>query len=198
MTSVWKLFYYSSPTAEALKAIQAVLGFPELKLVKHSDTRWLSHERCVEAICKELAPLLQILSQLYESSGNAEAYGIYSLLASVNGVSSSYLLSEVLSSLALLNFFTQKMIADFSKLPFMLKSTLDHLNSIRESDGSWCTAAETAIWNLETEHGISTKGSRGPKVRKSPSLPFQQFQVQVAIPCLDTLKQTLTAASLVR
>ena len=41
------------------------------------------------------------LSQLYESSGDAEAYGIYSLLASVNGVSSSYLLSEVLSALAL-------------------------------------------------------------------------------------------------
>ena len=26
----------------------------------------------------------------------------------------------------------QKKIADFSKLPFMLKNTLDHLNSIRE------------------------------------------------------------------
>ena len=140
-----------------MKAIQAALGFPELKIVKPSDTRWLSHERCVKAVCKELPPLLQTLSQLYESSGDAEAYGIYSLLASVNGVSSSHLLSEVLSSLALLNLFIQKKIADFSKLPFMLKSTLDYLNSIRESDASWCTAAETAIWNLETEHGITIK-----------------------------------------
>ena len=56
----------------------------------------------------------------------------------------------------------QKKLADFSKLPFMLKSTLDHLNSIREGDASWCTAAETAISNLETEHGITIKGSRGP------------------------------------
>ena len=87
--------------AEALKGIQAVLGFPELKIVKPSDTRWLSHERCVKAICKELTPLLQTLSQLYESSRDAEAYGIYSLLASVNDVSGSYLLSEVLSALAL-------------------------------------------------------------------------------------------------
>ena len=47
-----------------MKSIQAVLGFPELKIVKPSDTRWLSHERCVKAICKELPPLLQILSQL--------------------------------------------------------------------------------------------------------------------------------------
>ena len=50
MTSVWKLFYYSLQKAEKLKGIQAVLGFPELKIVKPSDTRWLSHERCVKAI----------------------------------------------------------------------------------------------------------------------------------------------------
>ena len=130
--------------AEALKGIQAVLGFLELKIVKPNDTRWLSPEHCVKAICKELPPLLQTLLQLYESSGDAEAYGICSLMASVNGESSSYLLSEVLGAFALLNLFMQKKIADISKLPFMLKSTLDHLNSIRESDASWCTAAESA------------------------------------------------------
>ena len=81
----------------------------------------------------------------------------------------------------------QKKIADFSKLPFMLKTALDHLNSIRESDASWCTAAETSVSNLETEHGITIKGSRGPTVRKSPPLLVQQFRVQVAIPYLDTL-----------
>ena len=66
-------------------------------------------------------------------------------------------------------------IADFSKLTFVLKSTLDHLNSIMESDASWCTAAETAVLNLETEHGITIKGSRGPTVRKLPPLSVQQF-----------------------
>ena len=81
----------------------------------------------------------------------------------------------------------QKKIADFSKLPFVLKSKLDHLNSTRENDARWCTAAELAISNLETEHGITIKGSRGPTVRKSPPLSVQQFQVQVAIPYLDTL-----------
>ena len=99
VTSIWKLFYYSHQKAEALKGILAALGFHELKIVKPSNTRWLSHERCVQAICKELAPLLQTLLKLYESSGGAEPYGIYSLLASVNGVSSSYLLSEVLCAL---------------------------------------------------------------------------------------------------
>ena len=173
MTSVWKLFHYSPQKAEALEGIQAAFGFPELKIVKPSDTRWLSHERCVKAICKELPPLLHTLSQLYKSCGDTETYGIHSILASVNGASSSYLLSEVLSALALVNLFMQKKIADLNKLPFLLKSTLGHLNSIRESDASWCTAAETAISNLETEHGITIKGSKG--LRKSPPLSVQQF-----------------------
>ena len=55
-----------------------------------------------------------------------------------------------------------KKIADFSKLPFMLKSTLDHLNFISENDASWCPAAEAAVSNLETEHGITMNGSREP------------------------------------
>ena len=38
--------------AEALKGIQAALGFPELKIVKPSDTSWLLHERCVRKFAK--------------------------------------------------------------------------------------------------------------------------------------------------
>ena len=91
--------------------------------------------------------MLQTLSRLYELSGDAEVYGIYSLLASVIGVSSSYLLSEVLSTLVLL-----KKVVDFSKLSFLLKSKLEQLNSIRESDVSLCTAVQTAIPNLKTVH----------------------------------------------
>ena len=113
-------------------------------------TRWLSHEHRIKVIFKELPPLLQVLSQLHESLGDAEAYGIYYLLAIVNGLSST--LSEVLSSLVLLNLFMQKKIADFRKLPFMLKSTFTHLNSTRKSNASWCTAAETAISNTEMGH----------------------------------------------
>ena len=48
----------------------------------------------------------------------------------------------------------------------MLKSTLDHLNSIRESDASWCSAAETAISNFEIGHRITIKGSWEPTVQK--------------------------------
>ena len=60
--------------------------------MKPSDTRLLSHKRCGNL--QVLPQLLQTLSQLYESSRNAEIYGMYSLLAIVNGESGSYLLQK--------------------------------------------------------------------------------------------------------
>ena len=83
-----EVFFIIPPKkAHVLKGNQAVLGFPQQKIVKPSDSRWLSHERCVKAICKELPPLLQTLSLLY--AGHAKTYGMYSFWASINGVSSS-------------------------------------------------------------------------------------------------------------
>ena len=44
LTTLWKFFYYSSKRAQSLKEVQKVLDFPELKIVKPSNTRWLAHE----------------------------------------------------------------------------------------------------------------------------------------------------------
>ena len=77
MTSVWKLFYYSHK--KALKGIQAVLGFPELNIVKPSDTSWLLHELCVRQFARNCLHCCKPFHS-YASSGDAEAYGIYSLL----------------------------------------------------------------------------------------------------------------------
>ena len=55
MGNLWKLFYYSPKKAESLKEIQ-FLKLPELKIVKPSDTRWLSHERYMRAIFENSLP----------------------------------------------------------------------------------------------------------------------------------------------
>ena len=64
MGNIWKLFFYSPKKAESLKAVQSLLKLPELKIVKPSDTRWLSHECCVRAIYRQLPALIVILQQL--------------------------------------------------------------------------------------------------------------------------------------
>ncbi len=73
MSNLWKLFYYSPTKAETHKEVQSALQLPELKIVKPSDTRWLSYERCMRAIKKELPALIITLQQLYEATGDAEA-----------------------------------------------------------------------------------------------------------------------------
>ena len=88
MTNLWKLFYYSPKKAEALRAVQSVLSLPELKIVKPSSTRWLSHERCLRAIRKNLPALIITLQQIYLKSGDAEAYGISLVFSSFSGVAS--------------------------------------------------------------------------------------------------------------
>ena len=78
----------------------------------------------------------------------------------------------------------------------MLKITLDLLSSIRESNASWCTAAEIEL--RETDDGITINGSWGLTVRKSPPLSVQQFRVQVAIPYIDTLIVNINSCFSVR
>ena len=82
MTNLWKLFYYSPKKAQALKDVQSVLSLPNLKVVKPRSTRWLSHEQCLHAIHKDLPAIIITLQQLYQISGDAEAYGISLVLSS--------------------------------------------------------------------------------------------------------------------
>ena len=104
--------------------MQCVLNMPELKIVKPSDTRWLSHKRCLRAIRKELASLIINLDNLYEESGDAEAYGLSLVLSSFSGIASVFLLSAALDLLAKLNCFMQKKAADFSRLPIILEGII--------------------------------------------------------------------------
>ena len=44
------LDYYSPKRAENLEQIQAVLNMPQLKMLKPTDTRWLSHENTIRSV----------------------------------------------------------------------------------------------------------------------------------------------------
>ena len=132
MVSLWSLFYYSPQKAESLKHVQAVLNLPELKVIKPSDTRWLSPERCVRAILKELPALIITLQSIYDECGDAEAYGLALALRSYSGVATIVLLSAVLELLAQLNCFMQRKTTDFSRLPIVLDGILVELKHLKD------------------------------------------------------------------
>ena len=120
MGNIWKLFFNSPKKAELLKEDQSVLKLPEHKMVKSSDTRWISHERCIRAIYRELPTLIITLQQMYEVSGDAEAYGISSLLATYCGVASVVFLSELLDILAKMSAYVTVKSESWSKLRAIL------------------------------------------------------------------------------
>lgn len=129
--------------------MQAALRLPELKVVKPSDMRWLSHERCMRAILKDLPAIITTLQQLYETSGDAEAFGLCTFLASFCGI-----LSEVLDILARMNASMQKKTADYSRLQVILDVTLDDLKSLKNDGAEWSTSTDEACVKLENEYGF--------------------------------------------
>ena len=142
LLSLWKLFYYSPQKAEKLKEVQSVLNLPELKVIKPSSTRWLSHERCIRAIRKELPAIILTLQELYERNGDAEAFGVQSILSSFEGVATVIILSEILNLVATFNCFMQWKATDFSRLKVILDSTLGQLKALKDDDADWCSEVE--------------------------------------------------------
>ena len=84
--------------AGKLKEAQAVLSLniPELKMhvVKPSSIHvcWLSHEWCIRTVRKELPALIMTLQQLYETSSDAEAYGVQSIFSTLTRLAAIVLL----------------------------------------------------------------------------------------------------------
>jgi hypothetical protein len=189
MGSIWKLFFYSPKKAENLKEVQSVLKLPELKIVKPSDTRWLSHERCVRAIYRELPALIITLQRLYQSSGDAEAYGLSTLLATYTAVASVVFLLDIV---ARMNVTMQRKNADFSKLPVLLKVTTDQLEHLKEENSEWLTSVESEISLLKEKYDITLGVTRGSARSRWFSITtIAEYQTQVAIPYIDALLENI-------
>ena len=181
MNNTWKLFYYSPKKAEAFKVVQSVLNLPELKVVKPSSTR--------RAIRKYLPALIITLQQLYQTSGDAEAYGISLVLSSFSGVASIILLSEVLDLLAKLSCYMQRQTADFSRPPMILESILKELEQLKEDKAEWCSEVSTQVDKLESDHKITiTRGRSACNCIGDASIgSLTDFRDKFAIPYIDAL-----------
>ena len=189
MTNLWKLFYYSHKKAQALKDVQSVLSLPDLKVVKPSSTRWLSHERCLHAIRKDLPAIIITLQQLYQISGDAEAYGISLVLSSFSGVASIILLSQVLDLLARLSCYMQRETADFSRLPVVLESILKELEQLKEDEAEWCSEVITLVDKLENVHEITVTSGHLARscVGRASAQTLTSCRANVALPYINSL-----------
>ena len=136
LLTIWKAFHYSPKKAEKLAEIQAELNSPELKMLKPSDTRWLTRERAVRAVRRSLPALVNTFEEIYEETGDAEAHGIASLLTKYNSVACIYMLSDVLHTVAKLQESLQDKEVDLASVPGMVESTTQRLKELKESTDS--------------------------------------------------------------
>ena len=83
------------------KEVQSALNLPELRVIKPSNTHWLSHERCIKSIRKELPAIILTLQELYESKKHLE----FSPFCHFEGVPTAIVSSEILNLVANVQLF---------------------------------------------------------------------------------------------
>ena len=88
------------------------------------------------AIRKKLLILITTLHNLYNTTGDAEAFGLALVLSSFCGVATIVLLSKVLDLVAKLNSFMQRQAADLSRLPLILDS-IEKEQKLLKEDGAY-------------------------------------------------------------
>ena len=100
------------------------------------------------AIRKELLTLITTLHHLYDTTGDAEAFGLALVHSSFCGVTSIVLLSKVLDLIAKLNSFMQRQAADLSRLPLILDSIEKELKLLKEDGTDWCSEVTCTVKKL--------------------------------------------------
>ena len=91
---------------------------------KPSDTRWLAQEHCVRAIRLMFRALVETFEKIYETSGDAEAYGIAKLMCTYKFVACLFMLCDVLHTLAKLQGSLQSKDLDLATIPTLIQCTL--------------------------------------------------------------------------
>ena len=129
---------------------------------------------------------------MYEISGDSEAFGLSTLLAIYSGVASIVFLSEVLDIFAIMNASMQRKLADFSKLPLLLKAMTDQLEYMKVEKSGWLCSVETEISQLKEKYDISLATHHGSiRSRWSSITTIADHGNLAAIPYVDALLENI-------
>ena len=66
--------------------MQRVIDLPELKMIKPSDTHWLSCEQCVKAVKESYSALVYAFNNIYEESHEPEAQKLVQTFYSIAAI----------------------------------------------------------------------------------------------------------------
>ena len=164
--------------------MQNVLDLPQLKLLKPTDTRWLSHENTVRSVRKSYTAIVPTLETLHNESGDAEAYGLAVIFKRFETVATIYMLSEVLGIVGRLCRALQTKDCDLVQVPIAVNSTLTTIAAIVEAprESSWYTSMRDQMTHLQ-EAGIALDESEDK---------FEHFNRSSFVPFVTELANHIT------
>ena len=150
LNTLWKHFHNSPKRAEHLKEVQSVLEPPEMKVIKPTDTRWLSHERCVKAVKASYSAIVITIGQIYETTHEPEALGIHGALCKLSTIAAIYLLDFTLPQVAKLSKGLQTEQHDLSLISSLVDTTVQSLDDAVLPGANWMLELLDNIDDLKT------------------------------------------------
>ena len=186
MTTLWKHFHNSPKRAECLKEVQSVLELPEMKVIKPSDTRWLSHERCVKAVKASYSAIVITIGQIYETTHEPEALGIHGALCKLSTIAAIYLLDFTLPQVAKLSKALQTEQLDLSLISSLVSSLVDA--TVQSLDDAVLLGANWVLELLDNIDDLKTATKVTIDADKILS-----FQNTIAKPFVADLKANITS-----
>ena len=181
MTS-WKFFHYSPKRAESLKEIQKALDLPELKIVKPSDTHWLAHKHCVQAVKASYSSIVLALGNIYETSHEPEALGLSKALSSHSTIAAMYLLDYILPQVPKLSHALLTKHLDLSLISSLVDATLNSLADAILPSANWVLQLQHAREELKAATGIEVT-----------HLDICSFQERVGKPFITLIKDNISS-----
>lgn len=100
------------------------------KVQKACRTRWLSLDKSVESVCRNLPALLQTLRWYQNKESNPTAIGFLKKLKKPDFIGVLYILRGVLPLLSTLSKVFQKGSISFSRISPAIKASKDSLNRL--------------------------------------------------------------------
>ena len=145
VAKLYRFYDYSAVRTAGLKDIQSVLGAPDLKLKRASDTRWLSHDQAITAIRKYLPSIITSLQKEATERNDAQVLGLSKFICTYQFVASVYMMSDILPILSHLSKLFQKKNLDFSLIQPLVKSTVTQLETLKSVPGAFFQQVDGVI-----------------------------------------------------
>ena len=161
--------------------MQQVLDLPELKVVKSSDTHWLSQKRCVKAVKASYSAIANALNNIYEKTHEPEVLGISRALCRPSTLAATYLLDYVLPQVGKLSRALQTERIDLTAIDPLVDATLNALDAM-------LPAANRVLELIDAKDEIEE--ATGIKITTESIATFHE---QVAKPFVRMLKANISS-----